>query len=170
MNTSKAHPLLLDDPDLLRDCNVSRTRRSGPGGQHRNKVESAIVIEHKETSVVAEANERRSQHENKKEALFRLRIQIALAVRGPKIDSDMQSRWKQRIHAQKISINPSHEDFPILLAHALDVICLEDFEVKEAANQLEISTSQLIKFLKLENKALQWVNAQRQKLGLPKLK
>ena len=35
------HPAELPIPELLRQCEVVHTRRSGPGGQHRNKVETA---------------------------------------------------------------------------------------------------------------------------------
>ena len=40
------HPCDLQLEDLLARCQVTRTRGSGPGGQHRNKVETAIVIKH----------------------------------------------------------------------------------------------------------------------------
>ena len=57
-------------------------RRSGPGGQHRNKVSTAVVITHRPTGVRAEANERRSQAENHREAVRRLRVRLAVEVRS----------------------------------------------------------------------------------------
>ena len=67
------HPAAVPAVDLLKDCAVERTRRSGPGGQHRNKVETAIVLTHRPTGIQAEASERRSQPENLAVATFRLR-------------------------------------------------------------------------------------------------
>ncbi|GAY56981.1 hypothetical protein CUMW_175900 [Citrus unshiu] len=39
-------------------------KSSGPGGQHRNKRESAVRLKHVPTGVIAHAAEDRSQHKN----------------------------------------------------------------------------------------------------------
>ncbi|MHC4986117.1 MAG: peptide chain release factor family protein, partial [Planctomycetota bacterium] len=75
--------LTLDDEALLAQCRLETFRASGPGGQHRNKVSSGVRLHHEPTGVVAEATERRSQHENRRVALRRLRMHIACRVRGP---------------------------------------------------------------------------------------
>ena len=72
------HPAALPDDDLLSICNETRTRRGGPGGQHRNKVETAVVLQHRPTGLNAEANERRSQADNRRVALQRLRLRLAI--------------------------------------------------------------------------------------------
>src|SRR5262249_15351793 len=72
--TAAIHPAALPVEELLADCDVRRTRRSGPGGQRRNKVETAVTIVHRPTTISAEASERRSQAENCTLALFRLRL------------------------------------------------------------------------------------------------
>ena len=77
------HPARLPPDDLLRDCDETRTKRSGPGGQHRNKVETAVILRHRVSGVSAEASERRSQADNRRVALFRLRLRLALVHREP---------------------------------------------------------------------------------------
>jgi len=46
------------DDKLLAACTVETCRGSGPGGQHRNKRDSAVRLTHKPTGVVAAATER----------------------------------------------------------------------------------------------------------------
>jgi len=75
--------LMLSDAELLRECAVDTYRASGPGGQKRNKTDSAVRMRHGPTGVVAIAEESRSQHDNKRQALRRLRRAIALDVRQP---------------------------------------------------------------------------------------
>ena len=75
--------IFLAQPDekLLAECAVETYRSSGPGGQHRNKRDSAVRLTHRPTGVVVTATERRSQHENRHRALARLRRAIAFRVR-----------------------------------------------------------------------------------------
>src|SRR3989442_8957319 len=77
------HPAGLDPEALNAECEFRATRRSGPGGQNRNKVETAVILTHRPTGIRAEASERRTQGENRRAARFRLRIELALTVRRP---------------------------------------------------------------------------------------
>jgi protein subunit release factor B len=52
------HPATLPPADLLKQTQEIHTRRSGPGGQHRNKTQTAVVLLHKPTGIAAEASER----------------------------------------------------------------------------------------------------------------
>lgn len=75
--------LPLDDAALLAQCETDRFRASGPGGQKRNKTESAVRLRHRPTGLTGEAVESRSQHENRARALRRLRWALALGCRRP---------------------------------------------------------------------------------------
>ncbi|BDD07183.1 peptide chain release factor H [Aureibacter tunicatorum] len=54
------------------DLHFQAIRSGGPGGQHANKVSSAVRITHKPTSIQVVASDQRSQHMNKKIAKERL--------------------------------------------------------------------------------------------------
>ena len=63
-----------DDDALLAECEVEFVKGSGPGGQHRNKTETAVRLMHRPTGIKAQASERRSQGQNLGVALDRLRM------------------------------------------------------------------------------------------------
>ena len=161
------HPTELPTEELLGSCRLSRHRRSGPGGQHRNKVETAVQIVHLPTGIRAEANERRSQADNRRVAVFRLRVNLALQFRVAKEIAFFPSKlWNSRCRNGLLAVNPSHDAFPTLLAEAIDALSVVDHQVGIAASQLGCTSSQLVKFLKLEPRALKIVNKHRQEKGL----
>ena len=187
------HPAALSESTLLRSCEITRTRRSGPGGQHRNKVETAIVIRHKPTGIQAEASERRSQAENKKAAVFRLRLKLAVEYRtcpnspkeaGTETSSTSASEqgeasvkdylpsplWTSRCKKGMISVATTHTDFPEILAEALDSIWTFNFEIAKAAQTLGVTTSQLVRLLKQHAPAFTKVNVMREKLEMKRLR
>ena len=161
------HPAALPPDVLHARCQETRTRRSGPGGQHRNKVETAVVLFDPQTEISAEASERRSQADNRRMAIFRLRLNLAIGYRLKPSSLDEPSEvWNTRCRHGRISINPSHDEFPSLLAEALDRIVACDWEVSAAAEQLHATTSQMIRLLKHEPRAMTLVNRERQSRNL----
>ncbi|TMD62434.1 MAG: peptide chain release factor-like protein [Chloroflexi bacterium] len=61
-----------DRDSLERDCDVEFFIASGPGGQHRNKVETGVRLLHRPSGMVVTATERRSQHANREMAFQRM--------------------------------------------------------------------------------------------------
>ncbi len=165
------HPAQLSIEKLLENCRVERTRRGGPGGQHRNKVESAIVITHDPTGISGQAAERRSQHENRSVAIGRLRLNLAVGNRITRsLESQPSELWKSRARGGHIEVSPNHTDFPGLLAEALDYAAIAEFDISAAANRLGVSSSQLVKLFKSFRPAMAYVNCEREKRNLGPLK
>jgi len=195
-----SHPAAADDEALLRECTAGQGRGSGPGGQHRNKVETKVTLTHTPTGIAATAGERRTARENRREALRRLRLKLATEHRAPvprgEIGSDL---WRARRTSPKgkqpgakkrpatpqtvglpkpnapgptgrIACNPSHRDYPSLLAEAMDVIADAGWELDRAALRLDVSKSQLLKLVKEHPPALGKLNGERAKLGKHPLK
>lgn len=160
------HPAALDRVQLLADCEVRFSRRGGPGGQNRNKVETAAILRHRPTGLIAEANERRSQAENRAMALFRLRLLLALEVRCEPNGGEPSALWLSRVHGGRLAVNPEHDDFPAVLAEVLDHLAVAAWEPPAAAANLRVSGTQLVKLLRQEPRALGLVNARRQERGL----
>ncbi len=161
------HPSFLDEVKLLSQCRVERLRRQGPGGQHRNKVETAIRLVHLPTGVSAEANERRSQQENQHQAVWRLRLKLALEIRRPMGDYSPHPAWARHLHHGKIRLNEEHEDFPVLLADLLDRLHWEGGDVHSVARKLGCTASQVVALLRKEPRALHMVNQWRMTSGKP---
>jgi RF-1 domain len=164
------HPAAMDPAALSAECEFRATRRSGPGGQNRNKVETAVILTHRPSGIRAEASERRTQGENRRAALGRLRIELALAIRrpidraegGPFVPSAL---WRSRCRGGRIVVNPEHEDFPALLAEALDVLSAVDDDPREASERLGCSATQLVKLIGEEPRALARLNERRRQAG-----
>jgi ribosome-associated protein len=65
------------DPETLkRQVIIETYRSSGPGGQRKNKVETAVRLKHLPSGVTVVATEHRSQAENRRLAFERLRKRL----------------------------------------------------------------------------------------------
>lgn len=162
---------------LLGQCEVTRGRASGPGGQHRNKVETAVSIRHVPTGLVGQASERRSQGQNRGEAIRRLRLRLAVehrtAAPGPMAAAVTPSAlWRSRCDAAsgRIACHARHEDFPAMVAEALDALAARHWDPDRAAQALGCTMSQLLKLLGKHPPALAALNAARQVCGLKALR
>lgn len=61
-----------DREALERDCDLEFFIAGGPGGQHRNKVETGVRLTHRPSGLVITATERRSQSANRDAAYERM--------------------------------------------------------------------------------------------------
>ena len=185
------HPACLSDEQLLGQCRVGTGRTGGPGGQNRNKVETLIELTHLPTGVEAHAGERRSQMENKRMALRRLRLALAVQIRtlvpegavgsdlwrsrrkrAPKnatAGSPPKSRWVGGGEGV-IEVNPDHHDYPAMLAEAMDVLAASDWDPKSASLRLNCSASQLLKLVREFHPAIDRVNQARAERGQSQLR
>jgi len=164
------HPAELGSDDLLAECRMTTTRRSGPGGQHRNKVETAVVLEHLPTGLRAEAGERRSQADNRRVALWRLRLRLALQHRIRRDGVKPSDRWRSRARHGRLSVSASHEDYPALIAEALDHLTATGGDLQPVAEHLNVTATQLAKLCRRDPAAWQRLNALRAEHGRPPLK
>lgn len=169
-NLSAMHPAALPDEALLDDCRETRTKRSGPGGQHRNKTETAIVLVHVPTGIAAEASERRSQHENRGVALKRLRLRLALEHRSKSKPSAPSALWQSRSRGRRLVISVDHDDYPALVAEALDHLQAAAADASVVAESLGVSTTQLVRLFQKSPPAWVAFNNLRNASGLPPLK
>lgn len=156
--------LSLDDTALLKQCRQETYRASGPGGQHRNKTDSAVRLSLMDGNIFAQCADHRSQHRNRAEALKRLRVALALEVRKPLTPNDSimwNGSWK---------LGKKDRRYPAFLAHSLDVMAHHDWAVGLAASALGISTGKLIRTFARDPQAWNTVNQARAALGLVNLR
>jgi hypothetical protein len=167
------HPATLSTEELLADCDVRTLRRGGPGGQHRNKVETAVIVEHQLTGLRGEASERRSQADNRRTAIQRLRMLLAVEHRACREASDLNPAsplWRSRRSGTRIDVSTEHDDFPAVLAELLDALLAFSFDMSEAGKHFSVTSSQLVNLLRSHPPALTLVNTKRIELGLHRLR
>ena len=94
------------------EVEIIRTRDSGPGGQNRNKVESCVVVKHKQFNVQAKAA-KRDQHKNKKKALETVENRINEILQEEHHKQTSQARQQQvgsGMRGDKVRTYRSQED------------------------------------------------------------
>ncbi len=77
-----------------KDIAFQTLKASGPGGQHVNKVESAVRATHIPTGISVTASTERSQMMNKKEAIERMKGKL-LSIQLEKAEEKVQDQWME---------------------------------------------------------------------------
>ncbi|PIA47014.1 hypothetical protein AQUCO_01400019v1, partial [Aquilegia coerulea] len=180
----------LSDQELMAQCDMGTFKSSGPGGQHRNKRETAVRLKHLPTGIIAQASEDRSQHKNRASALSRLRTLLALKVRNPinlqqstpaasytpppELLQILPLKSTLRVRAGGSSgggqIGPNNPKFASGMQALLDLLHAVGGSVSDAAKLLGLSTGALSRLI-LSNDSLRMaVNELRASKGMKPLK
>jgi len=167
--------LLVSDDALIAQSEVDRYRASGPGGQHRNKTESAVRLRHKLTGVSAIGEDSRSQSENKLHAVRRLRSAIALEVREPvRLDGYAPSaRLASFVGAGTAPQGAKTKltgEYWAAIAELLDLLVGNNLEIGTTAQILGLTTGALSKQLLHDDQVARVVNDLRRAKGMRPLR
>lgn len=159
----------LPDDKLIGECEVFLYKASGPGGQHRNKVTSAVRLRHRGSGLEVTATESRSQHENRARAVRRLREAIALVARVPLPESPT---WPETVHLTggRLRVNEKNPAIHHVIALVLDAVAACAGDVRAAAERLSLTPSNLVRFLHQHRKAWSELARIRQQAGLKPLR
>ncbi len=156
--------LALDDNALLAQCDVHVYKASGPGGQHRNKVSSAVRLRHRPTGTTVHGDDSRSQHENKRLAIRRLRMNIACRLRravaagaGPPAvvgECLFAPRGRGPQAKRRLQIGRKDQRFWHVAAFLLDALEASEGRLAEAAEMLGVGTSNFVGVLQSDRHLL----------------
>ena len=155
--------LLASDEALIAQSEVDRYRASGPGGQHRNKTESAVRLRHKPSGATAIGEDSRSQAENKIHAVRRLRAAIALELREPvALDGYARSpRLGALVAGGTAPLGARTRltgNYWAAIAELLDLLVAGELEIGATAQRLGITTGALSKLLLHDEQVARAVN------------
>ena len=89
---------------LKDEVEITAFKSGGPGGQHKNKTESAVRIKHLPTGVIVVAAEHRSQFKNRETAWERLieKLSRRRQKRKPRVPTRPTKAAREKRHNEKV--------------------------------------------------------------------
>jgi hypothetical protein len=158
---------VLDDGALLAQCEVDTYRASGPGGQKRNKTDSAVRLRHRPSGLIVIAEESRSQPENRARALRRLRKALAVRLRSGVAEDGVPQAVQACIDRHgRLDVGQRDARYLPAVAAVLDVLAARKGSVSDTAKQLGLTTGNLSSFLTQDEEVFVEVNRLRTNFGL----
>ncbi len=156
-----AAPYAVPDAALLAACRVEHFRAGGPGGQHVNRTESAVRLTHTASGTVVQCQDHRERARNQDEALRRLRLRLALGLRG------LAAReWLERYRqGRQLKLGANAQEFHLVVAVVLDALDAHAGSLSATAEALGVSSSQLAKLLTADKEVHAAANALRARHG-----
>ena len=151
--------LNMSDEELLNNCKTDHFIATGNGGQKRNKTSSAVRLSLKNSDISVTASEDRQQSVNKKRAIRKMRIAIAMEMREQATEWDGQ-----------LDMNTKNTQYPLFIACLTDNLFDKNWQVSEVAKSMDISTGKLIKIIAKDDNLWQFINKERQRSGYKPLK
>src|SRR5215212_220776 len=138
---------LHDDTTLLAECDVDTYRGPGPGGQKRNKTDSAVRLRHRPTGMIVIAGESRSQHENRTRALKRLREALALRIRHAVTDATPDAIRACIDKSGRLNVGRRDARYLPAAGALLDLLVAHEGSVGDVAKGLGLTTGNVSGFL-----------------------
>lgn len=160
----------LSDAALLAECEVDTLRASGPGGQKRNKTESAVRLRHGPSGIIVIASESRSQAENRVRALKRLRQALALRVRHEVDDATLQTVRGAIGKDGRLRMGLRDARYLPIAGALLDLLAAHEGSVRDVAQRLGLTTGNLAGFVTADEDLMAEANRIRAAFGLKGLR
>ena len=166
--------LWLSDDQLLGECECDTWRASGPGGQKRNKTESAIRLRHHSSGLAVTCSESRSQATNRRRAVARLREAIALQLRESiVVDSHRPGRLLAELllfGSLRGRAKQRTPEYLTAIAELLDIFVGHSCSLGATATQVGLSTGKLSRFLRGDERIVRRIGELRRSAGLKPLR
>ncbi|HJO92132.1 MAG TPA: peptide chain release factor-like protein [Victivallales bacterium] len=141
--------LISEDISFLKYCKVENYKSTGPGGQKKNKKSSAVRLTHLPTGLTVISDNYREQAVNKKIAVRKLKIKIAINILGPEIELD------------RTVVSSANDEYPLWIARVFDILKENRYDIREAARILKLTVSKLVKQIYKDKKIWDAINSNR---------